>query len=245
MFKQLAIRSLIFLTLPMLLAGCSSGSNGALPTLMPTAAVGVLDKAPVNEVAEIEVPPINVPAQVTLENGVTVTADPAQFATYESQILGVRLQHPPEMQNSPPQSEENGLLNFLVNGDLSIDSTSDSYEGTGMGVLVFDKAQYGSLPNVNVDDLASVMQLSVIDQYGANGVEVIQPITSTTVNGRNAVSALIHLVPFPGGSLQRSAYIVVISEGDRIITFKGDTSLADEAVMLPIFDTMVNSLELP
>ena len=149
------------------------------------------------------------------------------------------------MQNSPPQSEENGLLNFLVNGDLSIDTTSETYESTGMGIIVFDKAQYESLPNIDVNDLGSIMQVSVIDQYGVNGVEIMQPITATTINGRNAVSALIHLVPFPGGSLQRSAYVVILSDGDRIITFKGDTSLADEAVMLPIFEAMVNSLELP
>jgi len=141
--------------------------------------------------------------------------------------------------------EDEGGLGFLVNGNMSVDSSAEKYEGTGMNVTVLDATHYANLPGVDLRDPMSILQTGIIDPYQANGGETIQPVTPMVVNGRQAASALVHIHPFPDTELLRSTYIVVVLDDHRVITFTGDTSLADEEAMLPVLEAIVNSLEFP
>lgn len=210
----------------------------------PSLDEGITEEEPV-EIGESDLLPTNPATTIVLENGDTITTDPALFVTYEYESIGLRLQHPPEIQNSPPQLEEDGIFNFLVNGNFMIDTAAGIYDSTGMSVIIFNKTQSELLAEVDVDDPSSVLETWLITPFESDeGFEIVQPIAPVNINGHTGASTLLHFFPFPGSQLQQTVYGVVLLDGDWVIGFKGEATLADEAVMKPIFDEMIQSFVL-
>lgn len=173
--------------------------------------------------------------QVAVTQRPSLTRDLADYQTYESTGLGIRLRHPPEMNVIEPTDGDSSLKLQTGNEDTAAAETQ-------LNVFVRDSILYSDTVGLAGDNPVTILETAVLPEYEIT--EIVQSPTAVDLNGLDGAIALIHEQSAVNLGEVRSKYLAVILDGDRVLLLEADTTVDEEPDFLPVAQTIVNSLEV-
>ena len=185
---------------------------------------------------ETPVPPTETPVPPTATPEPTATPDPAaSFVPFESPEGGFKISHPEGWFNS----ELFGLAIFASAEEL-LDSPDPGEEG---GVMVVITGPTEDFEN----DFGSLDPVVVLDEGAGDlglgeDAEIVEGPTAVTINGVDAATAVINSTSDNGTPL--TTYLAILIDETRGAVAFGATPAESAEEFMPIFETMVTTIEL-